>query len=377
MRRATQLVVVVGFLAFISVPLLLTLAGARPGSTDNRQAAAAPDLGPRSLVDERTYQELDRYLSDQFSLRELAIRADAKLDDVVWKGDRGDVRRGEDGWLYYAPSLTRLCTEPLAPADGVAVLDRFAAGLQSQGVEFRYLLAPEKSTLYPEHLTDRLRGDGECGREAVEVLRGELGSAERPWYVDLYEPLEALKAASPEPIYYPRDTHWDQFGASRFVEEVARSLGEDLWHAEDVEQVGLRPFEPDLTRLLGLPQTIEVPELAVVRPGVASSAWEETPVEGAEAILRATSTSSSGERDLVEGRSVVLYDSFGLAALDLLKPFFADVAFVHWNALGDPAVEALLDEADTVVAEGAEREFTWRMREKLDLTGLADRWPGG
>ena len=116
MRRATQLAVVVGFLAFISVPLLLTLAGVRPGSTDNRQAATAPDLGARALVDERTYQDLDRYLSDQFALRELAIRADAKLDDVVWKGDRGDVRRGEDGWLYYAPSLTRLCTEPMAPA---------------------------------------------------------------------------------------------------------------------------------------------------------------------------------------------------------------------------------------------------------------------
>lgn len=377
MRRATQLLVAIGFLAFISVPLLLTLAGARPGSTDNRPAAAAPPIDARSLVDERTYQDLDRYLSDHFSLRELAIRADAKLDDVVWKGDRGDVRRGEDGWLYYAPSLTRLCTEPLAPGDGVRVLDRFAAGLEAEGVEFRYLLAPEKSTLYPEHLTDRLLDDGECGRAAVHLLRRELGSPSRPWYVDLYGPLEALKASRPEPVYYPRDTHWDQFGASVFVEEVARSLGEDLWHDEDVEQVGLQPFEPDLTRLLGLPQRIEVPELALVRPGVSTAAWEETPVEGAEPLLRATSTSASAERPVVGGRSIVIYDSFGLAALDLLKPFFADVTFVHWNALGAPQVEALLDEADTVVAQGAEREFTWRMREKLDLTGLADRWPGG
>ncbi|MPY95228.1 MAG: hypothetical protein GEV08_19875 [Acidimicrobiia bacterium] len=375
MRPLSRLLVVVGFLAFICVPLVLTLAGQRPGATDNRAAGDLPALSARRLVDEQTYQELDRYLSDQFALRALAIRADAKLDDVLWKGDRGDVRRGEDGWLYYAPSLTQLCTEPLAPVDAVRVLDRFAAGLESQGTTFRYLLVPEKSTLYPEHLTDRLRDDAACGREAVDVLRGELGQPTRPWYVDLYEPLAELKARHVEPVYHQRDTHWNAVGASRFVAEVVRSLDPDLEPDDELRQVGTVPFELDLTRLLGLPQTVQIPQFQAVRPGVTTTAGEERTVQGAVPLLRYTSSSTGA--GVVDGRSVVIYDSFGLAALDLLAPFFADVTFVHWNALGDPQVEALLDGADTVVAEGAEREFTWRMADKLQATGLADRWQGG
>lgn len=375
MRRFSQTIVVVAFLGFVSVPLLLTLLGQRPGATDNRAVAEPPDLSPRALVDERTYQELDRYLSDQFALRELAIRADARLDDLVWKGDRGDVRRGEDGWLYYGPSLTQLCQEPMGPQVAVEVLDRFAAGLDERGVEFRYLVAPEKPSLYPEYLTDRLRGDGECGRGQVALLRAELGAASRPWYVDLYEPLEQLKAQSDEPIYHPRDTHWTGAGAALFVERMVDSLDPGLWRDGALRVAGTADFEPDLTRLLGLPQRVEVPEFEIVRDGVTTTVSAEVPVEGAQPIRRSTSR-TTGE-GLVEGRSVVIYDSFGLSAIDLVQPFFADVSFVHWNAVDSPEAEALLDAADTVVAQGAEREVTWRVREKLDASGLASRWAGG
>ena len=86
-RKPVRVVMVVGFLSFISLPLLLTLVGMRPGADDNRKPSPRPELGARSLVDEQTYQQLDRYLQDSFALRGLAVRINAKLNDKVWKGD--------------------------------------------------------------------------------------------------------------------------------------------------------------------------------------------------------------------------------------------------------------------------------------------------
>ena len=200
-RRPVRIVTVIGFLSFISVPLLLTLAGLRPGADDNRKPSPRPALDARGLVDEQTYQQMDRYLQDSFALRGLAVRINAKLNDKIWKGDTDQVRRGKGEWLYYGPSLSLLCTEAMRPAEGVATLERFASTVEASGARFLYTLAPEKSSIYPEHLTDRLTTDGRCAFDARDQIRA--GLAGQPWYVDLYPEVEQLKATSPGPSTTP------------------------------------------------------------------------------------------------------------------------------------------------------------------------------
>jgi hypothetical protein len=173
-RRKVDIVVLVGFLAFLALPLMLTLTGVRPGSYDNRAPTEAPALGGDNLLEARTYQQLDRYLQDRFAFRGLAVRISAKLNDKIWKGDTDQVKRGQGDWLYYGPSLDQLCTEAMRPAEGLAVLDRFATTVQASGADFRYVLAPEKTSIYPENLTDKGRADNECAVEARDELRRGL-----------------------------------------------------------------------------------------------------------------------------------------------------------------------------------------------------------
>lgn len=368
MRPLTRTLVLIASLVFLVVPLSLTVAGIRPGAPDNRAPSSRPALGPRELVDQKTYQQLDSYLSDRFAFRGLAIRSNAKLNELVWKGDRGDVRRGEDGWLYYGPSLDRLCTEKLTVADASVALDRLADAFAAKDVTFRYVLAPEKSTIYPEHLSDRLRRDAECGGAAREELLVRLRPKE--WFVDLFEPLAAAKPTAVEPLYYPRDTHWTERGAQIMLDELLATVEPGLRSPGDAVLVGPMTFTPDLTNLLGLPQQVQAEDFVTRREGVTTTAGPEQPVEGTFPVLRYTST-STGAR-LIEGRTVFIYDSFSQAVLDQLAPYFADVVFVHWNALGAYDVTADFGAATTVVMEGAEREFTWRMQEKVIDTALAD-----
>ena len=80
---------------------------------------------------------------------------------------------------------------------------------------------------------------------------------------------------------------------------------------------------------------------------------------------------AAGGADLIPGKTVMFYDSFTIGSIPNLAPFFEDVTFIHWNALGTIDLPAQLAGAKTVIAEGAEREFTWRMRDKVAPTGLA------
>ncbi len=362
MRTPVKYLVVVGFVLSISVPFVASVAGLKPGNVENRAATAAPDLGGDALLKEKTYQALNRYLADRFALRGLAVRTNARLNDKIWKADSGDVRRGSDGWLFYHPSLRRLCTENLTVEGGLEVLDRFASQLDTSGRGFVYALAPEKSSVYPEYLADRSLDDGECAFEARDRLTEQLEA--RSFGVDLYGPLLERKAAQPEPIYHPRDTHWTMEGGAIYVERLIEALEPGLWNDAELVETGQQDIVPDLTRLLGLPQTEQETAFAVRRSGVETTENAPQPVEQVEFPIRNFTSTSSGAA-LVEGRTLLVYDSFTLPVIDLLAPFFADVTFVHWNALGIADVAALVEASDRVVIEGAEREFTWRMGEKL------------
>jgi hypothetical protein len=365
-----HVLVLAGFVVFLVVPLILTLVGRRPGASDNRKPSPAPALRGDALLQTSTYQQLDRYLQDRFAFRALAIRISAKLNDKLWKGDTDQVRRGKGEWLYYQPSLTQLCTESMSPRQGTAVLEGLVSALQHNGKTVRYLLAPEKTSIYPENLTKRSVTDSQCALSAREQIRKGLGSHD--WFLDIYDALFQLKASSPQPIYQPRDTHWTEQGAGVMLRTLVNSVQPGLWNDAEYENRGDQPFEPDLTRLLGLPQAISTPHYEVRRPGVVTTEQASDPVKGTFPVRHFTSVSSAGA-PLIPGETVMIYDSFSIGSIPNLAPFFADITFVHWNAVGSSYdLPSRIKAAGTVLMEGAEREFTWRMRDRVAQTGLVE-----
>jgi hypothetical protein len=154
------------------------------------------------------------------------------------------------------------------------------------------------------------------------------------------------------------------------VQQLVERLQPGLWRDSDLHATGQTELVPDLTRLLGLPKTDHEESYAIVRPGVTTTEGPPTPVQDDFAIRHFRSTSTAAA--LIPGHTVMLYDSFTLPAVEMLAPFFSDLTLVHWNVIGKADVEGLLRDADRVVAEGAEREFAWRMGDKVVGTGLVD-----
>ena len=60
------------------------------------------------------------------------------------------------------------------------------------------------------------------------------------------------------------------------------------------------------------------------------------------------------------GRTLFVYDSYGLIALPQLAPYFANLYSVNWSQITPAGVATEVGRSDTVILETVEREFDYR-----------------
>lgn len=176
--------------------------------------------------------------------------------------------RGVDGWCFY------LSAEQVAEMDGrgawpearvAATWRRFEerhAWLASQGIAYVVVAAPNKESVYPEHLPGW--AGGPRGRTPLDQVAEHAGRAGGPQFVDLRADLWAAKARGR--TYYVEDTHWNSFGAlvgcravldacARHCAGLAPPPLEAYAGRADVQVGG------DLARMLGMTRSEEAVEV--------------------------------------------------------------------------------------------------------------------
>jgi len=93
--------------------------------------------------------------------------------------------------------------------------------LKSRSVEYIFVIAPNKHSIYPEHLPDHMYkiGDRSLTDELVEYVSEHTDVT----ILDLRAPLLAAKSDD-QLLYFPTDTHWNFFGANIAQHEIARAI---------------------------------------------------------------------------------------------------------------------------------------------------------
>lgn len=84
----------------------------------------------------------------------------------------------------------------------------FKVWLDSQGIEFYYVIAPDKSTIYPEKLPDTIRQVGQTTADQITEYLSKRGIQ----VVDLRPILLQAKSMGYD-LYYRTDGHWNKLGA--------------------------------------------------------------------------------------------------------------------------------------------------------------------
>lgn len=219
---------------------------------------------------------------------------------------------------------------------------RWASFLRGRGVPaFQILVAPDKASVYPEHLPRWALPPP--GRGATDTL---LAHTDSDLFVDTRAVLQRAVATAPAPLFYRNDTHWNALGAAHAFEALAQRLRADLpdvvWPAPDEHRlVRLTPRAGgDLADFLRLGPwlTDEEPVLAVSEALGArvhqryGTGERLDPARVADARVALTfPIQTRHDRALNPKRVLWITDSFGKAMDDLMHRTFAEVVTLHWR----------------------------------------------
>jgi hypothetical protein len=306
-RRAADRGLTTLFLVLLATPLPLGLAlraaaGLPPSNSQPRAAGA------------------EAWLTDRLAGRDALVRGAARVK-VHGLGVSATPRviLGTGGWLFLRPEAEPNYLRPDDPAldDRLrrwrSVLLARRDWLAARGVRYLVVVAPEKSSVYPEFLPAVDRRPAPTPLDRLLTLLPD----DATWRVlDLRSPLARAKAEGD--VYYRTDTHWNDHGGRAAAATVLAALADwfpDLtpasadWPAPESEDFS----HGDLARLLGLDGELHesVPRFPKPSPRRARRENVTGPAGGGrlEHLRAATWVGGSGE---VSGM-ILFHDSFAMA----------------------------------------------------------------
>ena len=342
MKRASY----VAYLAVVALLCLapslgLLLGGAEDAPREN--AAPAPAVfDEEGAFNVHIMSDAGAWFDDHFAFRSEWVTAAARLAGVFGVSTSESVVRGEDGWLYYADSVEdfqgihQLNDRQLFDiAHSLKLVQTYAL---SQGASFAFALAPNKNTLYGEHMPYYLQV--RTGQSNLDRIKAFLES-EGVNYVDL----QAVLEASDEVLYHERDSHWDNRGAALVSDAILEALGKQHRDYSDEPYAVRRDFAGDLETMLHP----AAPELEDEYYFKAAPLFEYA-TDGVESNFDPKiETVSAGAGSLVMYR-----DSF----CNSLLPFMAEAFGQAYFSRGIPyqlVIDVPTHQADAVVVERAQR----------------------
>ncbi len=342
-RSPGNIAIAVLFVALLLAPAVLALAG-RAGfdaafirRTELREPFVAPRPASGALATGGWQRDAERTIADAFPLRTELIASDqvvtyAVLHDLA----SPQVIVGRDGWLFYAgdePYITGRYDMSNAAVSRTA--DAYAARAgwcADHGIAYVFVLAPNKSTIYPQYLPQGMT-------VATPALADRFVAALRARRVSVVDVRAAMRAAAVRAgtgasrlLYSKGDTHWTAAGAYfeyRAVMSVLRADGV----RDRIEPRSLRPYvavrrDADLLRLAGVASIVGDDVLQYRFPARAREvAALRLPGDPALASLQLTAL-TTGEQSLPN--AVIFGDSFSTALRVFLAEDFDDTLVARY-----------------------------------------------
>lgn len=127
----------------------------------NEQLAPVPQLQtPDGSWNPAVLEEATDYIADHFALRQEMVTLNAALHTGLLATSPAEkVICGTDGWLYYTETLADYQHKPVLTEEQAretaALLAEMQAYCEARGARFLFTIAPNKNSLYPEHMPGR------------------------------------------------------------------------------------------------------------------------------------------------------------------------------------------------------------------------------
>ncbi|PWT95041.1 MAG: hypothetical protein C5B53_12025 [Candidatus Melainabacteria bacterium] len=204
----------------------------------------------------------EKYFNDRFAFRDRLIGARTLLDLKLFRVTGSTkVIFGKNGYFYYADNANRRMiegTRPFTPKQleaWKALLERRYNWCKEHGIDYYFVLAPTKSSIYPEYLPDPYQHSFRKTR--TDTLLDFLKQTQSPVHVvDLRPSVREAKGSLP--LFLLTDLHWNQLGSYygyKSLIDSVRTLHPAIGAPTDLSEFDLRPLhyvKGDLSRMLGV-----------------------------------------------------------------------------------------------------------------------------
>ncbi len=347
------------------------------GMLERRNPSPLPRVPTLRMLGNRTDMQLytnawDAYLSDRVFGRSAAVATYLKMGLTLSPAVQNTAYvEGKEGWLFLGNghhSRDMLdYTRNIRPVSETQInakcdyLEKLYADAKKAGARFAVLIAPNKSSIYPEYLPDWL------------VIKDSRRFADRVYErlklkgFPIVFPKRILEhAKSKGQLYFKDDSHWNEvaaFPAFSEIMELFSDQGEVLHSINPASlslQSGKKKWEGDIIRAGNLDRSridnrtwfYDYPEKKVLKR--VKTRTEKGPY-GEEVTIAENPAALNSEHLLIIGDSFAGY-FFGCARVS-----FARVTSIHTSTLKQADLKDVLQRIcpDCVIFENVERYF-WK-----------------
>ncbi len=284
--------------------------------------------------------DVSDYIADRFAFRQELATAWAGVNaKLLGTSVEEQVILGSDGWLYFSDTLPDYMGQGMSDtelrylANDLALMQEY---IVSQGKHFIFTIAPNKNSIYSEHMPEYIENRHS---ESNAARVGAYLDAAGVNYLDLLDIL-----GNEENLYYKTDTHWNSRGAALAADGLLNMLDRGGDYSTASFAVS-EEHRGDLYEMLY--PAGRATETATVYGGEFSYVCESDP-NGGNAITIKTSCDGGS------GGLMCWRDSFGIALYPFLAQSFVAATFsrsADYNL-------TLADSADTVIIELVERNLS-------------------
>ena len=249
MKRAGNIIYLVICLIFCVLPFAGMTIYRTDTTTENKTLADFPKLKKDGCINLEYFDELSAYFEDHFAFRQELVSADAVIQSKIFQVSNVDtVLAGTDGWLFYTDTvddyLGQNTTTERQSFNTVHNLSLLQQYVTEQGADFLFTVAPNKNSLYDEHMP--YYADQKVSNvRNIDMLKPKFAEAEIS-YVDLYEPFNKEK----EILYLKRDSHWNNKGAVLAYNTILDSLMVEHETYDTVKAIREKKEYGDLNKML-------------------------------------------------------------------------------------------------------------------------------
>lgn len=191
---------------------------------ENRVLSQFPEFTMKRFTDGEFSNDLEKYFADQIVFKDALVVTKNQWDRLLGKRAFGNVYYVNGRYMQ----AHRYDEELLAK--NVGYINKFCT---ENNVEKAYfLLAPTAVQIYGEELP--AGANSEDGSKTYEYLKNNLSN------VKVTYPIDVLKNAAQESIYYNTDHHWTMIGAHYGYTEFAKAMKVEPVQFKDFKRIDLQ-----------------------------------------------------------------------------------------------------------------------------------------